>query len=88
VAAVNDQTLATLEATLAQTTDDRERAGLYDAIAIQLSRRGRLEEAVVQNARAVALRNAFESVLSDIDLVIQTVGRPDAGRPPLPPSTK
>ena len=56
VAAAKDESIPALKDTLAQATDDRERAGLHDAIAIQLSRGGRLEEALEENTRAVALR--------------------------------
>lgn len=57
--AANDESLDELKDRLARTTDDRERAGLHDAIAIRRARDGHPEEALTENTRAVALREAL-----------------------------
>ncbi|MCU0920511.1 MAG: hypothetical protein MUF16_09255 [Burkholderiaceae bacterium] len=58
-AADDHEGLPALRDALARATDDGVRAGLHDAIAIQLSRGGRVEEALAENARAVLLRNTL-----------------------------
>ena len=55
----DDESTSTLRAQLAQASDDRERAGLHDAIAVRLAREGCLEEALAENTRAVELRDAL-----------------------------
>jgi hypothetical protein len=51
--------LAALRDSLERATDDGERAGLHDAVAIHLSRHGRLEEALAENLQAVTLRDTL-----------------------------